>query len=130
MIWKTLVPEDGHQRVNIMDESTILVGTEGEEVMEMNMTDLMGDIIVQLLEEGEVDFITQRRVMEEVAIITTTATAEGEEEGVETITMTTIPWRKGTVTDPLITMSLPMDTIASTTTAAVDMRSIIESSIE
>ena len=130
MIWKILVPEDGHQRVNIMDESTTLVGTGEEEVMEMNTTDLTGDIIVQLLEEGEVDFITQRRDMEEVATITTTAIA-GEEEGAETITMTTTPWRKGTVIDLLITtMSRPMDTIASTIITAVDTKSIIESSIE
>ena len=130
MIWKTLVPEDGHQRVNIMDESTTLAGTGEEEVMEMNTTDLTEDIIVQLLEEGVVDFITQRRVTEEVATITTTATA-GEEEGVETITMTITPWRKGIVIDLLITTTNhPMDTIASTIIAAVDMKSIIESSIE
>lgn len=130
MIWKTLVPEDGHQRVNIMDESTTLAGTGEEEVMEMNTTDLTEDIIVQLLEEGVVDFITQRRVTEEVATITTTATA-GEEEGVETITMTITPWRKGIVIDLLITTTnLPMDTIVSTIIAAVDTTSIIESSIE
>ena len=110
-----------------MDESTILAGT-GEEVMEMNTTDLTGDIIVRLLEEGEADFITQRRVTEEVATITITATV-GEE--VETITMTTTPWRKGIVIDLLITTtSRPMDTIASTIIAAVDTTSITESSIE
>ena len=124
VIWKTLVVEDDHQRVNTMRESITAVGTEEEGVMEMNMIDLMEDIIVQVLEE--VDSITRRRTMGEVAIITMTAIVE---EGEETITMTITPWRKDIVIVRLTTMSLHMGTIASTTIAVVDMRGIIESSI-
>jgi hypothetical protein len=126
MIWKTPVVEDGLQRMNTTDESTTAVGTEEEGATETNTTDLTEDIIVQVPGE-EVDFITRRRVTEKVATITTTAIAE--EEGVETITMTTTPWRKAIVTDLLTTTSLPMGTIVSTTITAVDTRSIIGSPI-
>ena len=106
-----------------MRESIMAVGTEEEGVMEMNTIDL---IIVQVLEEEEVDSITRRRAMGEVAIIITTAIVE---EGEETITMTITPWRKDIVIDRLTTTSLHMGTIASITIAAVGMRGIIESSI-
>lgn len=76
----------------------------------------------------QVDFITQRRAMEEVAITTMTAIVG---EGAETITMTIIPWKKDIVIDHLTTtMSHRMDTIANIIIAVVDTRNIIESSIE
>lgn len=127
MIWKTLVVGDDCQKANTMYESTTAAGIEEEGMMEMITIDLTEDIIAQVLEE--VDSITRRRAMGEVAIITTTATVE--EEGVETITMTIIPRRKDIVIDHLtITTSHHMDTIASTTIAVIGMRSIIESSTE
>lgn len=123
--------EDGHQRVNTMDENTTAVGTgEEEEVTETNMTDLMEDIIARVQEEV-VGSITRRKVTKKVAITITTTIAE---EGEETFTMTTIPWMKDIAIDHLTTTTTTTtshltDTIVNTIITAVGTRNITESSI-
>lgn len=127
-----MVVEDGHQRVNTMDESTTAMGTgEEEEVTEMNTTDLMEDIIVRVQEEV-VGSITRRKVTKKVAITITTTIAE---EGEETFTMTTTPWMKDIAIDHLTTTTTTTttshltDTIVNTIITAVGTRNITESSI-
>lgn len=127
MIWKTPVVEDDHRKVNIMDESITAGGIEEEGVMTMSTTDPTGDITVQIL-EGAGDSIIRRRLTGGVAIIITTAIAEEEMEGEETITMTITPWKKDIVIDRLTITSLRRTgIIASTTITAVGMRNIIGS---